>query len=64
VGSKALRMVYDTGGTKLVKNVSVPPAEQQQYALSDDEILQLARWTCQIEDHYSGDPGHLQPHGY
>jgi pyruvate,water dikinase len=29
LGSKALRMVYDTGGTKLVKNVSVPPAEQQ-----------------------------------
>jgi pyruvate,water dikinase len=61
VGSKALRMIYDTGGTKLVKNVSVPPAEQQQYALSDDEILTLARWTCQIEDHYTEIRGTYSP---
>ncbi len=53
LGSKALRMVYDTGGGKLVKNVAVPPAEQAQYALTRREVLQLARWTCIIEDHYS-----------
>jgi pyruvate,water dikinase len=61
VGSKALRMVYDTGGTKLVKNVAVPPAEQEQYALSDEEILTLARWTCQIEDHYTDIRGTYTP---
>jgi pyruvate,water dikinase len=53
VGSKALRMVYNTGGTKLVKNVPVSRSEQKQFAITDDDVLQLARWTCDIEDHYS-----------
>ncbi|NER79327.1 MAG: phosphoenolpyruvate synthase [Leptolyngbya sp. SIO1D8] len=53
IGSKSLRMVYDVGGSKLVKNVPVSKKEQNRYALSDDEVLQLARWACQIEDHYS-----------
>ncbi len=53
VGSKALRMVYDIGGSKLVKNVPVPQSDQKRFALTDDEILQLARWASDIEDHYS-----------
>ncbi len=53
LGSKALRMVYNTGGTKLVQNVPVSLAEQQQFAITDEEVLQLANWTCLIEDHYS-----------
>ncbi|MBE7383086.1 MAG: phosphoenolpyruvate synthase [Leptolyngbya sp. SIO1E4] len=61
VGSKALRMVYDTGGSKLVKNVPVSKAEQNRFAISDDEVLQLARWTCQIEDHYSEIRGVFSP---
>ena len=61
VGSKALRMIYDTGGTKLVKNIPVPLYEQQQFALDDDDILTLARWTCQIEDHYSALRGSDSP---
>lgn len=61
LGSKALRMVYNTGGTKLVKNVPVSRLEQQQFAITEDEILQLARWTCQIEDHYSAIRGIYTP---
>jgi pyruvate,water dikinase len=61
LGSKALRMVYNTGGTKLVKNVPVSRADQQHFAISDEEILQLARWTCQIEDHYSEIRGVYSP---
>ncbi|NEO32709.1 MAG: phosphoenolpyruvate synthase [Symploca sp. SIO3C6] len=53
LGSKAFKMVYDLGGTKLTKNVPVPDSEQNKYAISDDEILQLARWAQIIEDHYS-----------
>ncbi|MEM0980573.1 MAG: phosphoenolpyruvate synthase [Cyanobacteria bacterium P01_H01_bin.58] len=61
LGSKALRMVYNTGGTKLVKNVPVSRLEEQQFAITEDEILQLARWTCQIEDHYSAIRGVYTP---
>ena len=53
LGSKEIKMVYDVGGTKLTKNVSVKPALRQRFALTDEEVLQLARWTCLIEDHYS-----------
>jgi len=61
LGSKALRMVYDTGGSKLVKNVPVSRVEQRQFAITDEEVLQLARWTCQIEDHYSQIRGVYSP---
>ena len=53
LGSKEIKMVYDTGGTKLTKNVPVDKRHRQQYALTDDEILALARWASTIEAHYS-----------
>ncbi len=53
LGSKAIKMVYDVGGSKLTKNVEVPEPDRQKYCISDEEILQLARWACIIEDHYS-----------
>ena len=52
LGSKELRMVYDDG-TKFTKNVSVPLSERGKFVLTDEEILQLARWACLIEEHYS-----------
>ncbi len=53
LGSKAMKMVYDVGGNKLTKNVPVPPEQQARFALSDDEVLQLARWAVDIEQHYT-----------
>jgi pyruvate,water dikinase len=53
LGSKAIKMVYDIGGSKLTKNVEVAAPDRQKYCITDDEILQLARWACIIEDHYS-----------
>ncbi|MFN5513217.1 MAG: phosphoenolpyruvate synthase [Cyanobacteriota bacterium] len=53
LGSKAIKMVYDVGGTKLTKNVEVGEPERDKYCINDEEILQLARWACIIEDHYS-----------
>ncbi|MBN3925324.1 phosphoenolpyruvate synthase [Nostoc sp. NMS4] len=52
LGSKELKMIYDDG-SKFTKNVSVSPRERGKFALSDEEILQLASWACLIEDHYS-----------
>ncbi len=53
LGTKEIKMVYDQGGMKLTKNVSVLPSERNQFTLNEDEILQLANWACIIEDHYS-----------
>ncbi|GAB4218116.1 MAG: phosphoenolpyruvate synthase [Synechococcales cyanobacterium] len=56
LGSKALKMIYDVGGSRSVRNITVPLSEQGKFALSDDEVLQLARWAMQIEQHYGGIP--------
>ncbi|MEB3248508.1 MAG: pyruvate, water dikinase, partial [Merismopediaceae bacterium] len=52
LGSKAIKMVY-AGGSKLTKNVDVAQAERDKFCINDEEILQLAKWACIIEEHYS-----------
>jgi len=61
LGSKEFKLIYDVGGGKMTKNVPVPPADRARFAISDDEILTLARWACQIEDHYSRKRGRFTP---
>lgn len=39
----------------------VPEALQQQFCLSEEEVLQLARWAVAIERHYSEERGVLTP---
>jgi len=56
-GTKEFKLVYDIGGGKMVKNIPVPPGDRARFAITDDEILQLARWACVIEDHYSAKKG-------
>lgn len=53
LGTKSLKMIYDTGGSKQTHNVAVSARDRAQFCLQDDEILQLAHWTVTIEDHYS-----------
>ncbi|WP_414752881.1 phosphoenolpyruvate synthase [Anabaena sp. CCY 9910] len=53
LGTKEIKMIYDLGGSKLTKNISVTPSERSVFALNDEDILQLAHWACIIEEHYS-----------
>jgi pyruvate,water dikinase len=52
LGDKAKKMIYATKGQKAVKNVRTTQKERQTFVLSDQEILQLARWAVAIEKHY------------
>jgi pyruvate,water dikinase len=61
LGTKEIKMVYDVGSSRLTKNVRVPQADREKYCITNDEILQLARWAVQIEDHYSGVRGIYTP---
>ncbi|MBX3236029.1 MAG: phosphoenolpyruvate synthase [Nitrospiraceae bacterium] len=61
LGTKEFKLVYDVGGGKMVKNVPVPPGDRGRFAITDDEILTLARWACVIEDHYSTKRGQPSP---
>lgn len=61
LGTKELKLVCDVGGCKITKQERTTLKEQQQFTLTDDEILQLARWGCLIEDHYSQVHGSYTP---
>ncbi|MCX5940564.1 MAG: phosphoenolpyruvate synthase [Cyanobium sp. LacPavin_0818_WC50_MAG_67_9] len=64
LGSKAIRMVVgpaQRGNGAPVHNESVPQAERERFALSDDDCLTLARWACRIERHYSSRRGSPTP---
>jgi pyruvate,water dikinase len=61
LGSKEFKLVYDEGGGRMVKNVPVPLAERQRFALNDDELLTLAKYACTIEQHYSQKRGKPTP---
>ena len=55
LGSKEKTMVYTTGSGKddtTTINKKTPAKKQNQYVLTDDEVLQLAVWSLEIEDHY------------
>jgi pyruvate, water dikinase len=61
LGTKEIKMVYDVGGSKQTKNISVPISERERFALSDNEVLKLAHWACLIEEHYSQVRGMYTP---
>jgi pyruvate,water dikinase len=62
LGEKSIKMIYGRGNSKvLTRNVAVPEAERRLFCLSDDEILELARYAVAIEEHYSQRAGHDQP---
>jgi pyruvate,water dikinase len=54
VGSKEIKMIYDNDPStdEPVKNIETTEEERKSYVISDDEIVQLAKWACIIEDHY------------
>ena len=61
LGSKAIRMVLADSGPGTTRNLEVPAAERQRFAISDADALQLARWACAIERHYSARRGMPTP---
>ena len=61
LGSKEFKLIYDVGGSKMVKNVPVSPEDRARFAVTDEDILTLARWACLIEDHYRDKRGADSP---
>jgi pyruvate,water dikinase len=67
LGSKNLRLVLAPSGSaeaqagQSVRNEVVPLADQERFALGDQEALQLARWAVLIERHYSAKRGAPTP---
>ncbi|MEB3183330.1 MAG: phosphoenolpyruvate synthase [Cyanobacteriota bacterium] len=59
LGEKAIRMVRCDPPLegRAVRTESVEPDDRRRFALSDDEVLTLARWACAIERHTSEQRG-------
>lgn len=53
LGDKELTMVYaEVQQDKTVINLETPKDKQKQFVLSDDEVIDLAKWAKIIEDHF------------
>jgi pyruvate,water dikinase len=61
LGSKEVAMVYDEGGGRSTRNVSLPEALRRQFVLSREEVVELARQGIAIEKHYTERAGEPRP---
>jgi len=54
MGSKLIKMIFSdaTRAGKSTQTVDVNPVESDRYSLSDEDVLELARYAMQIEAHY------------
>ncbi len=52
MGSKLIKMIYDKNPKEPTKNIKTTLKEQQSFVLTDDDILQLAKWSMIVEEHY------------
>ena len=59
LGSKEVRLVHGDG-SRTARSEATPSADRRKFSLSDNEVLKLARWACEIEEHYSKKAGHAQ----
>jgi pyruvate,water dikinase len=60
-GDKSVKLVYSQDGKHTVEEQRVAREDRSKLILSDDEILELARWAVRIEEHYSSRAGHPVP---
>ncbi|HET6671716.1 MAG TPA: phosphoenolpyruvate synthase [Pyrinomonadaceae bacterium] len=52
LGGKEVKMVYGLDG-RGTRTREVVEAQRNRFVLGDYEVLELARWACTIEEHYS-----------
>ena len=54
LGTKEKTMIYAAAGARNpVENTNTSVDKQEQYVISDEEVMQLARWCLDIERHYN-----------
>ena len=61
IGSKKIKMIYATEKGDKTKNIDVEDKLSKSFSINDEEILELARQSLIIEDHYSGLKGKWSP---
>ncbi len=52
LGGKDKKIVYAADGAQGTRETAVAEEDRRRFCLSDDEVLELARMACVIEEHY------------
>ncbi|MFA7170435.1 MAG: phosphoenolpyruvate synthase [Candidatus Paceibacterota bacterium] len=52
LGFKEEKLIYSSEGRNSTKNVKVSTEDRRRFCITDEEVLQLARWATIIEEHY------------
>ena len=54
LGSKLIKMEFDPemASGRSVRTVDVPAEDRRQFAITDDDVIELAKFACIIEEHY------------
>jgi pyruvate,water dikinase len=62
-GRKLIKMIYgdDTAAGVSTRNIDVDARDQEQFSITDEEALTLARYAVTIEEHYSMKAGKARP---
>ncbi len=53
IGEKSMTMIYGTDENNPIINVATPKDKQEQFVLSDEEVIRVAKWALIIENHYN-----------
>lgn len=55
LGDKATKIIYakESATYAPIKKIDTSSEERKQFCLSDDDVLQLAKWAALIEEHYT-----------
>ncbi|HSC25065.1 MAG TPA: phosphoenolpyruvate synthase [Candidatus Babeliales bacterium] len=52
-GDKKTKIVYTSSNNQAIQTINVPYSDQHSFALSDNEIIELAQFVVTIENYYS-----------
>jgi pyruvate, water dikinase len=52
IGEKKIKMIYTKNRSHPTEIIKTTEEERNSFVLDDKEVLELAKWTCIIEDHY------------
>ena len=54
LGSKLIKMEFDTEGKsgRTVRTLDVPDEDRRRFAITDEDVMELAKFACIIEKHY------------
>ena len=62
MGNKNIKMVYAArGASHPTKNIKTTESELNSFSITDEDVLTLARYAVQIEEHYTKEAGEYRP---